>query len=235
MIEVDSLWKSYVTLQGRRTVFRDLTFNVPAGVNVAVLGRNGAGKSTLLRLLAGVDVPDRGLIRGPDRLSWPVGLSGGFSATATARESLRFLCRIYGVRGAGMRRVEDFVQDFADIGDWFDLPIKTYSSGMRARVAFGASMAFKFDYYLIDEVMSVGDPQFRAKCNQVFKERLKESRLILVSHSARLVKQLCQAVVHLENGRATVFENVDAGIEAYQGPMVQRPMAQHRRNVSELI
>ena len=216
MIRVESLTKSYLTLHGRKTVFKDLNFEVPENRSVGLIGRNGAGKSTMMRLLAGVDLPDKGRIVTPERLSWPVGLSGGMVPSATGRENVRFVCRLYGVRGEGMKRVEAFVADFAEIGEWFDLPVATYSSGMRARVAFGTSMAFQFDYYLIDEVMGVGDVRFRLKSRELFAERTKTAKLILVSHSMKLIKSMCEVVVHLDKGRATVYEDVDAGIAAYE-------------------
>jgi capsular polysaccharide transport system ATP-binding protein len=216
MIRVESLTKSYLTLRGRKTVFRNLSFEVPGGRSVGLIGRNGAGKSTMMRMLAGVDLPDKGRILTPQRLSWPVGLSGGMVASATARENVRFVCRLYGVRGEAMKSVEAFVSDFAEIGEWFDMPVATYSSGMRARVAFGTSMAFQFDYYLIDEVMGVGDARFKAKSRVIFAERLKTSKLILVSHSMKLIKSMCEVVVHLDRGNATVYDDVDAGIAAYE-------------------
>jgi capsular polysaccharide transport system ATP-binding protein len=216
MIRVESLTKSYLTLRGRKTVFRDLSFEVPEGRSVGLIGRNGAGKSTMMRLLAGVDLPDKGRVVTPQRLSWPVGLSGGMVTTASGRENVRFVCRLYGVRGEAMKRVESFVADFAEIGEWFDLPISTYSSGMRARVAFGTSMAFQFDYYLIDEIMGVGDARFKAKSAELFAERTKTAKLILVSHSMRLIRSMCEVVVHLEKGNATVYDSVEAGIAAYE-------------------
>lgn len=216
MIRIEALTKSYLTLRGRKTIFRDLSFEVPGGLSVGLIGRNGAGKSTMMRLLAGVDLPDKGRIVTPKRLSWPVGLSGGMVTSASGRENVRFVCRLYGVRGDAMKRVEDFVADFAEIGEWFDLPVSSYSSGMRARVAFGTSMAFQFDYYLIDEVMGVGDARFKAKSRALFAERLKSSKIILVSHSMKLIKAMCEVVVHLDRGVATVYEDVEAGIAAYE-------------------
>jgi capsular polysaccharide transport system ATP-binding protein len=216
MIRVEGLTKSYLTLRGRKTVFRDLSFEVPEGRSVGLIGRNGAGKSTMMRLLAGVDLPDKGRIITPQQLSWPVGLSGGMVTTATGRENVRFVCRLYGVRGDAMKRVETFVADFAEIGEWFDMPVATYSSGMRARIAFGTSMAFQFDYYLIDEIMGVGDARFKAKSRVLFTERLKSSKLILVSHSMKLIRSMCEVVVHLDGGKAMVYDNVEAGIAAYE-------------------
>jgi capsular polysaccharide transport system ATP-binding protein len=215
-IRVEGLTKSYLTLRGRKTIFRDLNFEVPEGVSVGLIGRNGAGKSTMMNLLAGVDLPDSGRIITPQRLSWPVGLSGGMVTSASGRENVRFVCRLYGVRGDAMKRVENFVADFAEIGEWFDLPVATYSSGMRARVAFATSMAFQFDYYLIDEVMGVGDARFKAKSRELFDDRMKASKLILVSHSMKLIRAMCEVVVHLDAGRATVYHDVEAGIAAYE-------------------
>mgnify|MGYP003333159792 FL=1 len=200
MIRVENLTKSYLTMRGRKTVFKDLNFSVPEGCNIGIIGHNGAGKSTIMRLLAGIDLPDSGHIITPKRLSWPVGLSGGMISTATGRENVRFVCRLYGIRGEAMRQVERFVLEFAEIGDWFDQPLAAYSSGMKARVAFGTSMAFQFDYYLIDEIMSVGDPRFKAKSRALFQERLKTSKIILISHSMKQIKAQCDVIVHLHRG-----------------------------------
>lgn len=215
MIRVESLRKSYLTLTGRKVVFRDLSFSVPPGRNIGLIGRNGAGKSTLMRLISGVDEPDSGRIITPCSLSWPVGLSGGMNSTMTARENVRFVCRLHGVRREAMQRKIEFVREFADIGSQFEQPMSTYSSGMRARVAFGTSMAFKFDYYLIDEIMAVGDVTFRSKSREVFADRLQNANVIMVSHSMSQIKRMCDFVVMLEKGKAQLYEDVDEGIAAY--------------------
>jgi capsular polysaccharide transport system ATP-binding protein len=149
------------------------------------------------------------------RISWPVGLTGGFQPTLTARENLQFVCRVHGATGATMRRVLDFVADFAEIGEYFDLPIASYSSGMRSRVAFGASMAFDFDYYLIDEVTAVGDPQFKRKSQLLLQERLKNANVILVSHRTGDILRNCDVVVLVDKGDTVLFDNVREGIAAY--------------------
>jgi capsular polysaccharide transport system ATP-binding protein len=218
MIELRALTKSYPSRQGRRYVFRDLSFTFPPGSNIGLIGRNGAGKSTLLRLLGGIDQPDHGAVVTDRRISWPVGLSGGFQSNLTARENVQFVCRIHGAHGETLRAKVRFVEDFAEIGDYFDLPMRSFSSGMRSRVAFGLSMAFDFDYYLIDEVMAVGDAQFRAKSKDVLMTRLKQSNLILTSHNMGDIRQYCNVVVHVEQGgRVAVHEDIEAGIRAYQG------------------
>lgn len=216
MIVLDNVTKSYMTLNGRKMVFRNLSLEIPEGVNVGLIGRNGAGKSTLMRLLSAVDLPDSGRIVTKGRLSWPVGLRGGMQKNLTGRDNVKFVCRIHGIRHSRMQEKIRFVQEFAEIGDYFDQPVSTYSSGMQARLAFGTSMAFDFDYYLIDEVMAVGDARFKVKSRQVFAERLQQSKVILVSHNMKLIRQLCNVVVHLDRGRATLYRQVAQGIKAYK-------------------
>ena len=198
-------------------MFRDLSFTFPQGSNIGLIGRNGAGKSTLLRLLGGIDHPDHGCVVTDRRISWPVGLAGGFQTKLTSRENVQFVCRIHGAHGDELRSKVRFVQEFAEIGEYFDLPVNSLSSGMRSRVAFGLSMAFDFDYYLIDEVMAVGDAQFRSKSRVLLRERLKRANLILTSHNMKDIRQYCNVVLHVDRGRVDVYEDIEAGIRAYQG------------------
>nr|WP_189674488.1 ABC transporter ATP-binding protein [Pseudomonas sp. SWRI50] len=207
--------KSYLTPKGRRYVFRNLSLAIPPGKNIGLIGRNGAGKSTLMRLLGGADVPDSGTIVTDRSISWPVGLTGGFQGSMSGRDNIKFVCRVYGAEGEAMREKIRFVQEFAEIGTWIDEPIKTYSSGMRSRVAFGLSMAFDFDYYLIDEVMSVGDAQFKRKCRKIFREKLKTSNVVLVSHSMSEISKLCDIVLLVKDGEIEIYEDVIEGIKAY--------------------
>ena len=215
MFELKNVTKSYLTPKGRRYVFRNLSLSIPPGKNIGLIGRNGAGKSTLMRLLGGADIPDSGSIVTDKSISWPVGLAGGFQGSMTGRENVKFVCRVYGAEGDAMREKVRYVQDFAEIGDWIDEPIKTYSSGMRSRVAFGLSMAFDFDYYLIDEVMSVGDAQFKRKCAEVFREKLQQSNVVLVSHSMPEIEKLCDIVLLVRDGGIQIYEDVAEGIKAY--------------------
>lgn len=216
MFELNNVTKYYWTPRGRRYVFRDLSFAVPAGKNIGMIGRNGSGKSTLMRLIGGADRPDSGQIITQKSISWPVGLGGGFQSSMTGRENVKFVCRVYGAIGEDMRRKIEYVRDFAEIGKWFDEPVKTYSSGMRSRLAFGLSMAFDFDYYLIDEVMSVGDIHFKRKSTRVFAEKVKKSNIVLVSHSMPEIKRLCDIILFVNDGKVQLFDDVDEGIEAYK-------------------
>ena len=216
MIRLDKVTKSYMTLSGRKVVFRDLSLNLPENRNIGLIGRNGAGKSTMMRLLSGVDLPDSGSVVAKGQFSWPVGLRGGMQKNLSGRDNVKFVCRIHGVRRSAMQEKIRFVQDFAEIGEYFERPVSTYSSGMAARLGFGTSMAFDFDCYLIDEVMSVGDASFKAKSRKVFDERLQRAKLILVSHNMKFIKKMCDMIVHLDHGQATVYEDVLEGIKAYQ-------------------
>lgn len=216
MLELRNLTKWYATPRGRRYVFRDLNFVFPPDASIGLIGRNGAGKSTLLSLLGGIDMPNAGAVITDARISWPVGLSGGFDTALTARENVQFVCRVHGATGRNMRRIVDFIADFAEIGEYFDMPMNSYSSGMRSRVAFGMSMAFDFDYYLIDEVTAVGDPRFKSKSQAVLNERLTRSKVIMVSHAMSEIAKYCDVVVLVDRGTAVLHEDVKAGIAAYQ-------------------
>lgn len=215
MIELKNVTKSYRTNAGRQYVFRDVSYVIPANRNVALIGRNGAGKSTLMRLLGGLDTPDSGKILTAQSISWPVGLTGGFQGSLTGRENVKFICRVYGAEGDSMREKVAFVESFAEIGKYFEHPVKTYSTGMRARVAFGLSLAFDFDYYLVDEAMSVGDAHFKAKATAAFRDRVDNAKIILVTHSMGQVRKMCDYVMLIDNGKIIAFEDVEAGIAAY--------------------
>lgn len=223
MIELRALTKSYATTHGRHYVFRDLSFTFPVGANIALIGRNGAGKSTLLRLIGGIETPDRGRVVTERRISWPVGLAGGFQGTLTGRDNVKFVCRVYGADRHDMADKLHFVEEFAEIGHYFDQPVKSYSSGMRSRLAFGLSMAFDFDYYLIDEVLSVGDAQFRQKSKMMLEEKLTRANVILVSHNMNDVSRLCDIAVLVQDGQAILYPDVAEGIRAYQGGAVMLP------------
>ncbi|MEN5162187.1 ABC transporter ATP-binding protein [Achromobacter kerstersii] len=216
MIELRGVTKSYRTNRGKKVIFRDLSLVIPSDRNVALIGRNGAGKSTLMRLLGGLDTPDSGRIITNQRISWPVGLSGGFQGSLTGRQNVKFVCRVFGADGDDMRKKVNYVQDFAEIGEYFDQPVKTYSSGMKARVAFGLSLAFDFDYYLVDEAMSVGDAHFREKAAQAFKDRVDRAKIILVTHGMGQVRKLCDYVLLVNDGKVHKYEDVEEGIAAYQ-------------------
>ncbi|HAL3786070.1 TPA: ABC transporter ATP-binding protein [Escherichia coli] len=216
MIKIENLTKSYRTPTGRHYVFKDLNIEIPSGKSVAFIGRNGAGKSTLLRMIGGIDRPDSGKIITNKTISWPVGLAGGFQGSLTGRENVKFVAQLYAKQEELKEKIE-FVEEFAELGKYFDMPIKTYSSGMRSRLGFGLSMAFKFDYYIVDEVTAVGDARFKEKCAQLFKERHKESSFLMVSHSLNSLKEFCDVAIVFKNSYIIgYYENVQSGIDEYK-------------------
>ncbi|HBB6555821.1 TPA: ABC transporter ATP-binding protein, partial [Escherichia coli] len=204
MIKIENLTKSYRTPTGRHYVFKNLNIEIPSGKSVAFIGRNGAGKSTLLRMIGGIDRPDSGKIITNKKISWPVGLAGGFQGSLTGRENVKFVARLYAKQEELKEKIE-FVEEFAELGKYFDMPIKTYSSGMRSRLGFGLSMAFKFDYYIVDEVTAVGDARFKEKCAQLFKERHKESSFLMVSHSLNSLKEFCDVAIVFKDDNVVSF------------------------------
>jgi capsular polysaccharide transport system ATP-binding protein len=235
MIEIKHVTKSYRTNRGREFIFRDLNLVIPDGKNIALIGRNGAGKSTLMRLIGGLDIPDKGLIRSTNSISWPVGLGGGFQGSLTARDNVKFIARVHGMEGEQVKDIVRYVEEFAEIGRYFDLPVKTYSSGMRSRVAFGLSLAFDFDYYLIDEGMSTGDAHFQNKAQAAFKNRISGSKVILVTHSMGQVRKMCDFVLLMRDGQVFPYEDVEEGIQAYQSLANSPPVQRELDNVNKEI
>ncbi|WP_047608694.1 ABC transporter ATP-binding protein [Rahnella aquatilis] len=216
MIKIENLTKSYRTPKGRHYVFKDLNVELPSGKSVALIGRNGAGKSTLLRVIGGIDRPDSGKIHTDKTISWPVGLAGGFQGSLTGRENVKFVARLYSTPDE-LREKVAFVEEFAELGKYFDMPIKTYSSGMKSRLGFGLSMAFKFDYYLVDEVTAVGDARFKQKCADLFKARHKEASFLMVSHSLGSLKEFCDVALFIgRDNKVKYFESVDEAIATYK-------------------
>ena len=213
MIVFDRVSKHYPVRGGRRvTVLEEFSGVLRRGVNVGILGKNGAGKSTLMRLIAGGEPPSSGAIYREGRISWPLGFAGGFNATMTGRQNLRFISRLYDV---DYEEVCAYVEEFSELGRFMDEPIRSYSSGMRARLAFGACMAIDFDYYLIDEVIAVGDASFRKKCRAIFEERRERASVLLVSHSSSFLKQFCDIGGVLADGKLTFYDTLDEAMEVH--------------------
>lgn len=217
MIQIQDLTKSYLHKGKRVRVFENLNTTFRKGESVALLGRNGAGKSTLLRIIGGIDQPDRGQILANCSVSWPVGLVGGFQGSLTGRENTTFVSKIYA--GHDRELIEEKVrrvEEFAELGLYFDRPFKTYSSGMRSRVTFGLSMAFDFDVYLIDEVTSAGDERFRARSRKILEERHQQADFIMVDHNLWGLQFHCDRALLLHNGQLLEFDDLEAGIATHK-------------------
>ncbi|WP_299151801.1 ABC transporter ATP-binding protein [uncultured Tateyamaria sp.] len=213
MIQLENLTKTFVLEGQRKTVADNLSVVFPTGRSVALLGRNGAGKSTLLKIISGNMDATSGRVLSTGTISWPVGFAGAFHGDLSGAQNARFIARIYGVDTNDM---VDFVADFAKLGTQFHLPVRSYSSGMRARLAFGISMAVAFDTYLVDEVTAVGDADFRRRSSEVFQARMDKASAIVVTHSMPLVRQLCDAGAVLENGQLTYYDDLDQAIEHHE-------------------
>lgn len=216
MIELDRVTKSYFFKGQRHYIFKDLSMLFPRGKSVALLGRNGAGKSTLINLIGGIDEPDRGKIYCGCSVSWPVGLVGGFQGSLSARENTRFVSMIYCQDEEEIQDKIEFVKSFAEIGDYFDRQFKTYSSGMKARVTFGLSMAFDFDIYLIDEITSVGDEAFRVKCREHLMRKRQSADFIMVDHNLLGLEANCDYALILVDGSFFYYKDVLEAVEIHK-------------------
>jgi capsular polysaccharide transport system ATP-binding protein len=212
MIQLDRVFKFYKTEGHAKIVLDHVSTVFQSGRSYGLLGVNGAGKSTTMRLIAGTELQNSGRIRRSVRVSWPLGFAGTFHHLVSGRENIKFVARAY---GADVRKVINFVEDFSELGDYIDVPIKTYSSGMMARLAFGVSMAIEFDCYLIDEITAVGDARFQARCKAVFDRRRQNTDLIVVSHSMQTIKEYCDHGAVLVDGQMIMFDSVDRAIEMY--------------------
>ncbi|MHA1529655.1 MAG: ABC transporter ATP-binding protein [Alphaproteobacteria bacterium] len=220
MIRLEHVSKSFRRNGVTKHILHDVSFELPPGRNIAILGRNGAGKSTLMRLIAGTLRPDRGQILRQRRISWAMGFSGSFHPALTGAQNTRFVARIY---GRDTRALDAYVQDFAELGASYRLPVGTYSSGMKARLAFALSMGVDFDVYLVDEVIGVGDAAFRRKCASAFRRRMDRARVLMISHNAATLRQFCDAGLVMEAGRLTFFDTVEAAIEAHEANLALNP------------
>lgn len=212
MIQLDRVFKSYRTGGHVKVVLDHVSATFEAGRSYGLLGVNGAGKSTTMRLVGGTELPNSGKIRRTSRVSWPLGFSGGFHPWMTGRENVKFVARVY---GADTRKTLNFVEDFAEIGEYIDVPVKTYSSGMMARLSFAMSMSIEFECYLIDEITAVGDARFQERCRAAFDARRKNADIIMVSHSMQTIKDYCDRGGVLVDGHIHLFPDVDGAISLY--------------------
>ena len=212
MISCENVRKSYPMGRGRKHVLNGLDLQISRGEHIGLLGRNGAGKTTLIKLIGGVEMPTSGRIRRNMSVSWPLGFGGGFQGSLTGYDNARFIARIYGHEYGEIR---DFVEDFTELGAQLKMPVKTYSSGMRARLAFALSLAIEFDCYLIDEIIMVGDANFHQKCHYELFEKRGDRTLVLASHSPDLIHEFCNRAVVIHQGDGTVYTDVEQALDVY--------------------
>ena len=209
---VDGLSKVYDASGGKK-VFADLSFSLGRQGRMAVLGRNGQGKSTLIKILGGVLDPTAGRVLWSMTSSWPIGFGGGFQGSLSGLDNVRFLSRLY---DRDYKDLLDRVDHFAELGVALKRPVKHYSSGMRARLAFGLSLAIEFDCYLIDELVSVGDARFQRRCNEELFERRGDRAFMMASHDMHMIGSLCDRALLIDGGKAKIFDDVEEAIEIYR-------------------
>lgn len=195
-----------------KPLFSNLSFSLKRDGRLAILGRNGQGKSSLIRMLGGIDRPSDGYIDWSMTTSWPIGFGGGFQGSLTGLDNVRFLARLYRRDYEDLR---DRVDDFAELGSALRRPVKHYSSGMRARLAFGLSLAIEFDCYLIDELVAVGDARFQRKCQEELFQHRAHRAFLMASHDVNLIASYCDKALIIESGRAKMFEDVQEAVEVY--------------------
>lgn len=216
-IILDNVTKYYKMKKGRNYILKNCSINLPGDKNIGILGRNGAGKSTLLRMLGGIEKPNKGKIKLPNKtVSWPMALSGGFQGSLSGRDNVKFVARIYGYQEEELDDLLNEILEFSELGDFFDEPIKGYSSGMKGKLAFALSTAIQFDYYLIDETLSVGDAHFKNKCKIKIEAIKNSSHILMVSHDLNVLKDMCDIVLMVNQGSVEIYKNVDEAIEIYK-------------------
>lgn len=213
MIVLENVTKIYDTRQGPRTVLEGINLRIKKGEKIGILGRNGAGKSTLIRLISGAELPTHGRIHRGINISWPLAFGGAFQGSLSGLDNVRFICRVY---GAPVEPAIAFVEEFSELGVYLKEPVKKYSSGMRARLAFAISMAVEFDCFLIDEIVAVGDSRFHEKCHTELFEKRSDRTMIIVSHSADYIRAHCQHAAVLVAGKLHSFDQVEDAFTFYQ-------------------
>ncbi len=216
MIQLIDVSHGYETRHSRHTVIDNINFTIRRGEKIGILGRNGSGKSTLIRILSGAERPNRGTIIRGMRLSWPLAFGGAFQGSLTGLDNLKFICRVYGISHEDK---VDYVLEFSELGKFFREPVKTYSSGMRARLAFAISMAVEFDCFLIDEIIAVGDSRFHEKCEHELFEKRRDRAFIMASHDTATIRRHCNRAGVLVAGKLRVFDDIDEAYEYYQASM----------------
>ena len=209
MIQLVNLNKKFLTPSGSKVVADNINVTFPTGEAVGLIGRNGAGKSTLMNMISGQIKPDSGNIKRTGTISWTVGFAGSFHRDMTGAQNTKFIARVYGV---DTQELADYVEEFAELGPHFHVPVRNYSSGMKARLAFGVSIGIPFDTYLVDEVTAVGDAAFKRKSRIAFRDRMQNAGAIVVNHSMAQLKKLCKSGAILENGKLTYYDDIEEAI-----------------------
>jgi len=224
-IVLQNVRKDYKGAKGKKRVIDGINHVIEYGTNLGILGVNGAGKSTLMRLLAGIEVPTSGRIRRYGSVSWPLARNAGFVPGMTGEQNIRFVGRLYHM---DLPELLDFVRDFSELGDALKEPVETYSSGMRMRLQFAMSMGVPFNFYLVDEIVAVGDQRFQERCRRIFAERRSTASVVMISHQIATLRQFCDKGALLQNGKLQAFDTLEAAIAAYRETQYEQVLRQGR-------
>ena len=206
MLEFDNVSKSFWTGSQRKVILDRVSFRVELGRSLGILAPNGTGKTTLINMMAGLEKPDEGEIRRGCRISFPLGFMGGVVSKHSAVENSRYIARLYGL---DPDYVEAYCRWLCGLGEYFDQPLGTYSSGMRARLAFAISMIIEFDCFLIDEIGAVGDARFHDRCNYELFEKRADRAMIIISHDAAYVRDHCNRWGVLHDGKLAQYDDFE--------------------------
>lgn len=212
-IVLENITKIYHTRAGPHRVLDSVSLTIQPGDKIGVLGPNGAGKSTLVRIVGGAEEPTHGKITRGMSISWPMGFVGGFQSSLTGYDNFKFICRVY---GEDPKAIYPFVQDFSELGHFLREPVRTYSSGMRARLAFAISMAIDFECLIIDEVIAVGDKHFQEKSRTELLERRKYKTMVIITHEMHFIRENCNLVYVVRGGALHRFEDIEEGIRFHE-------------------
>jgi len=221
MIQAENISKEFKVKNGINVVLQDVSLSILKGEKIGIIGKNGSGKSTLIRILAGIIPPDQGTVKKQMTVSWPVGYVGGFQNNITGLDNIKFISKIY---GADYKKVLNFVKNFSDLGDFLDEPLHVYSSGMKARLNLSLMMAIDFDCYLIDELLNVGDADFRAKCNHEIFQKRHNKAIIIASHNDQIIKKYCTKSYVIFNKSLCPFSNTEDALKFYRGTLKSNEM-----------
>jgi capsular polysaccharide transport system ATP-binding protein len=213
MLEFDNVSKSFWTGQRRKVILDQASFRVELGNSLGILAPNGTGKTTIINMMAGLEKPDEGEIRKTCRVSFPLGFMGGVVSKHTGRENTRFIARLYGL---DPDYVEAFCRWLCGLEEYFDMPVGTYSQGMRSRLTFALLLALEFDIYLIDEGMpSTTDVEFNRKAGSILRDRLQDATVIVVSHQAKTLEKFCRSAAVLRDGQLYMFDTLEEAKRMY--------------------
>lgn len=218
MVVFERVSKAYHGRHLHKQVLTEASFAISPGESVGLCGANGAGKSTLLRLIAGVELPSAGRVTREMSVSWPIGYTSCFQGSLTGADNARFIARIYRQPAEPLLA---FVEEFAELGAYLHQPVKTYSAGMAARLAFGVSLAINFDCYLVDEVTSAGDARFQQRCHDALAARRAAGTLIMVSHSPHVLAAYCNRGAVLQDGRLAFYDTIAEALEVHHAAQAE--------------